>query len=101
MEGSPRRPQFLRRLSPHTQQTRLARTHAPPFPTRQVPTVIVQETKHAVPRADTRVVEGRDVWWEDAVAGQPTEAEVEWVEADHPLFLLYTSGSTGAREGRV
>ena len=63
--------------------------------------MIVQETKHAVPRADTRVVEGRDVWWEDAVAGQPTEAEVEWVEADHPLFLLYTSGSTGAREGRV
>lgn len=36
------------------------------------------------------------MWWEDAVRGQPTQAEVEWVEADHPLFLLYTSGSTGA-----
>jgi acetyl-CoA synthetase len=56
----------------------------------------VQETKHAVTREQAHFVQGRDVWWEDAVAGQPTEAEVEWVEADHPLFLLYTSGSTGA-----
>jgi acetyl-CoA synthetase len=60
--------------------------------------VVVHEVKHAVPRADAKFYEGRDVWWEDAVAGQPTEAEVEWVEADHPLFLLYTSGSTGARD---
>jgi hypothetical protein len=64
-----------------------------------VPTVVVQEVKHAVPRADTKFVEGRDVWWEDAVRGMPTTAEVEWVEADHPLFLLYTSGSTGGRVG--
>jgi acyl-CoA synthetase (AMP-forming)/AMP-acid ligase II len=57
--------------------------------------VVVQEVKHAVTREHTHFVQGRDVWWEDALRGQPTEAEVEWVEADHPLFLLYTSGSTG------
>jgi acetyl-CoA synthetase len=61
-----------------------------------VPTVVVHEVKHAQPRADTAFAPGRDVWWEDAVKGQAAEAEVEWVEADHPLFLLYTSGSTGA-----
>ena len=61
----------------------------------QVPTVVVHEVKHAAPRADTKIVAGRDVWWEDAVAGQAAAAEVEWVDAEHPLFLLYTSGSTG------
>lgn len=25
----------------------------------------------------------------------PTTCPVEWVESEHPLFLLYTSGSTG------
>jgi hypothetical protein len=51
--------------------------------------------KHAAPRAATKFYERRDVWWADAVKDQSTDAEVEWVEADHPLFLLYTSGSTG------
>ncbi|KIZ06574.1 acetyl-CoA synthetase [Monoraphidium neglectum] len=66
-----------------------------------VSTVVVQEVKHAVTREHTHFVQGRDVWWEDALRGQPTEAEVEWVEADHPLFLLYTSGSTGKPKGVV
>jgi hypothetical protein len=61
-----------------------------------VPTVVVYENKHAAPRASTPFTEGRDVWYDDAIAGQPTSAEVEWVGAEHPLFLLYTSGSTGA-----
>ena len=46
------------------------------------------------------MVEGRDVWWHDAVAGQSDVCEPEWVEAEHtPLFLLYTSGSTGKPKG--
>jgi len=80
----------------HTITNKPKSPNVPPTPQPpQVPTVIVQEVKHACTRADTNFVEGRDVWWEDAVKGQPTTAEVEWVEADHPLFLLYTSGSTG------
>lgn len=43
--------------------------------------------------------EGRDVWWHELVAGQPIECEPEWVEAEHPLFILYTSGSTGTPKG--
>lgn len=38
---------------------------------------------------------GRDVWWQQSVAQQSSECGVEWVDAEHPLFLLYTSGSTG------
>ncbi|KAI8475041.1 MAG: acetyl CoA synthetase [Monoraphidium minutum] len=67
----------------------------------EVKHVIVHEVKHAAPKADTKFYPGRDVWWEEAVAAMPSEAEVEWVEADHPLFLLYTSGSTGKPKGVV
>ena len=38
------------------------------------------------------LVEGRDVWWHDAVAKASTACAVEWVDAEAPLFVLYTSG---------
>lgn len=40
-----------------------------------------------------------DLWWHDAIAGQPSECEPVWVDGEHPLFLLYTSGSTGTPKG--
>jgi acetyl-CoA synthetase len=43
--------------------------------------------------------EGRDLWLHDLVANQGAECEPEWVEAEHPLFILYTSGSTGTPKG--
>lgn len=61
-----------------------------------VPTVLVYENDRAAPKASTAMVEGRDVWYDEALANQAKTCEVEWVEAEHPLFLLYTSGSTGA-----
>jgi acetyl-CoA synthetase len=45
------------------------------------------------------MVAGRDIWWDDATAGQSDTCEPEWVGAEHPLFLLYTSGSTGKPKG--
>ena len=44
-------------------------------------------------------VEGRDIWYHDAVAKQAKECEPEVMDAEDPLFILYTSGSTGKPKG--
>ncbi|OON64052.1 acetate--CoA ligase [Massilia sp. KIM] len=43
--------------------------------------------------------QGRDIWLHELVDGQSAECEPEWVDAEHPLFILYTSGSTGTPKG--
>jgi len=43
--------------------------------------------------------ENRDLWWHDVIAGLPEVCEPEWVDSEHPLFILYTSGSTGKPKG--
>jgi acetyl-CoA synthetase len=41
----------------------------------------------------------RDCWLHEIEAVQPDTCEPEWVNAEHPLFILYTSGSTGTPKG--
>eukprot|EP00235_Prasinoderma_singulare_P004168 CAMPEP_0119186578 /NCGR_PEP_ID=MMETSP1315-20130426/69089_1 /TAXON_ID=676789 /ORGANISM="Prasinoderma singularis, Strain RCC927" /LENGTH=335 /DNA_ID=CAMNT_0007181015 /DNA_START=1 /DNA_END=1006 /DNA_ORIENTATION=+ len=50
-------------------------------------------------RATVGFKEGRDAWWQDAVAKQSDQCAVEWVDAEDPSFMLYTSGSTGKPKG--
>ena len=45
------------------------------------------------------MVEGRDVWWHNALASADTECAPEEMDAEDPLFILYTSGSTGKPKG--
>ncbi|MEG2033603.1 MAG: AMP-binding protein, partial [Janthinobacterium sp.] len=49
--------------------------------------------------SDLPMVAGRDTWLHDLVEGQSAQCEPEWVDAEHPLFILYTSGSTGTPKG--
>src|SRR3546814_20073609 len=45
------------------------------------------------------MVDGRDIDWAGAVAGQSAECPPEEMNAEDPLFILYTSGSTGKPKG--
>ncbi|MGB1924543.1 MAG: acetate--CoA ligase [Candidatus Puniceispirillaceae bacterium] len=44
-------------------------------------------------------VEGRDVWYEEAMRAASADCPAEEMNAEDPMFILYTSGSTGKPKG--
>jgi acetyl-CoA synthetase len=58
--------------------------------------IVVRRTDHGVD-----MKEGRDVWWHDLVEGQSDECEPVILNAEDPLYILYTSGTTGKPKGIV
>ncbi|HEX8594100.1 MAG TPA: acetate--CoA ligase [Pseudomonas sp.] len=56
--------------------------------------LVVQRTE-----GDVDWVQGRDIWYHEALHGMSADCPPEPMDAEDPLFILYTSGSTGKPKG--
>jgi hypothetical protein len=72
--------------------------HDADYALRETPTI---ENVIVIKRGDfpLRIKEGRDHWYHRLMQDAEAHCEPEWVDSNHPLFILYTSGTTGQPKG--
>jgi acetyl-CoA synthetase len=56
-------------------------------------TVVLKKSK------ETIELKNKEIWWHDLIKNHSANCDPIYVNAEHPLFLLYTSGSTGTPKG--
>ena len=56
-------------------------------------TVVLKKSKEVIE------LKAKEIWWHELIKNQLTDCDPVYVNAEHPLFLLYTSGSTGTPKG--